>query len=76
MSRFNLEQIPNEEIKKMLLDCIEGSARQEIVLLQPDGLIFDSYEICKFFQELQKLNLYRKNMKKAGKWNTWPGNSP
>ena len=38
----------------MLLDCIEGSARQEIVLLQPDGLAFENYETAEFFQELLK----------------------
>ena len=38
----------------MLLDCIEGSTRQEIVLLQPDGLAFDNYETGEFFQELLK----------------------
>ena len=38
----------------MLLDCVEGSARQTIVLLQPDGLTFDSYETGEFFQELLK----------------------
>ena len=38
----------------MLLDCIEGSAVQEIVLLQPDGLAFESYETAEFFQEILK----------------------
>ena len=38
----------------MLLDCIQGSARQEIVLLQPEGLALESYEIAEFFQELLK----------------------
>ena len=38
----------------MLLDCIEGSTRQEVVLLQPDGLAFDNYETGEFFQELLK----------------------
>ena len=54
LARFEWEQIPNDKIKKMLLDCIEGSAKQEIELLQPDGLAFDSYEIAEFFQELLK----------------------
>ena len=44
----------NDKIKKMLLDCIEGSARQKIVLLQPDSLAFDNYEMAEFFQELLK----------------------
>ena len=54
LARFEWEQIPNDKIKKMLLDCIKSSARQEIVLLQPDGLAFDNYEIAEFFQELLK----------------------
>ena len=45
----------------MLLDCIEGSARQEIVLLQPDGLAFDNYEIEEFFQELLKKFAHEKD---------------
>ena len=54
LTTFRWEQIPNDEIKKMLLGCIQGSARQEIVLLQPDGLAFENYEIAEFFQELLK----------------------
>ena len=54
LARFKWEQIPNEEIKKMMLDCIEGAARQEVVLLQPDGLAFDNYETGEFYQELLK----------------------
>ena len=54
LDRFQWEQIPNNEIKKMLLYCIQGSARQEIVLLQPEGLAFENYEIAEFFQELLK----------------------
>ena len=38
----------------MLPDCIEGSARQEIELLQPDGLAFDNYEVGELYQELLK----------------------
>ena len=54
LTTFRWEQIPNDEIKKMLLGCIQGSARQEIVLLQPDGLTFENYDIAEFFQELLK----------------------
>ena len=38
----------------MLLDCITGKAQSEIVLLKPDGLAIDNYEIGEFFQELLK----------------------
>ena len=38
----------------MLLDCKEGKAQSEIVLLRPDGLAFKNYEIGEFFQELLK----------------------
>ena len=38
----------------MLLDCITGKAESEIVLLKPDGLAFDNYDIGEFFQELLK----------------------
>jgi len=37
--------IPNEVIKMMLLDCIVGKKQSEIVLLRPDGLAFENYEI-------------------------------
>ena len=36
----------------MLLDC--RKAQSKIVLLKPDGLAFDNYEIGEFFQELLK----------------------
>ena len=38
----------------MLLGCISGSARQEIVLLQLSGLAFENYETGEFFTELLK----------------------
>ena len=47
-SRFKCETIPNDAIKRMLLDCITGKAQSEIVLLKPDGLAFDNYEIGEF----------------------------
>ena len=53
-SRFKCETIPNDTVKRMLLDCITGKAQSEIVLLKPDGLAFDNYEIGEFFQELLK----------------------
>ena len=61
MSRFECETIPNEAIKKMLLDCITGKAQSEIVLLKPDGLAFDNYEIGDFFQELLKKFTHEKD---------------
>ena len=51
LDNFEWERVPNDEIKKMLLTCIKGSARQEIVLLQPDGLAIDNYEIGEFFHQ-------------------------
>ena len=42
LSAHDWESIPNEAIKKMLLGCITGSARQEIVLLQPPGAAFEN----------------------------------
>ena len=48
LSRNECETIPNDAIKRMLLDCIE------VILLKPDGLAFDNYEIGEFFQELLK----------------------
>ena len=46
----------NEAIKRMLLSCITGSARQVIVLLQHTGagLAFVNYETGDFFSELLK----------------------
>jgi len=44
LSAHDWESIPNESIKKMLLGCITGSARQEIVLLQPPGAAFEHFE--------------------------------
>lgn len=52
LSNFEWEQISNDGIKKMLLGCIEGLAQQEIVILQPEGLVFNSLERGEFFQEL------------------------
>ena len=45
----------------MLLDCITGKAQSEKVLLQPDGLAFNSYKIGKFFQELLKKFTHKKD---------------
>ena len=52
--RFKCEKIPNDAVKRMLLDCITRKAQSEIVLLKPDGLAYDNYEIGEFFQELLK----------------------
>jgi len=54
LSRFKCETIPNDAIKRMLLDCIMGKAQSKIVLLKPDGLAFNNYEIGEFIQELLK----------------------
>ena len=54
LRRHSWEEIPNDEIKKMLLECITGPAVQEIVLLQPSELAFDNYETGEFFTELLK----------------------
>ena len=59
--RFKCEKIPNDAIKRMLLDCITGKAQSEIVLLKPDGLAFDNYGIGKFFQELLKKFTHEKD---------------
>ena len=61
LSRNECETIPNEAIKRMLLDCIVGKAQSEIVLLKPDGLAFDNYEIGEFFQELLKKFTHEKD---------------
>ena len=53
--------IPNDVIKRMLFDCIEGKAQSEIVLLRPDGLAFKNYGICEFFQELLKKFTHEKD---------------
>ena len=45
----------------MLLDCIEGKAQSEIVLLRPDGLALENYEIEEFFQELLKKFTHEKD---------------
>ena len=72
LSQFKCETIPNDAIKRMLLDCITGKAQSEIVLLKPDGLAFDNYEIGEFFQELLKKFILRM-MGKAERWNTCRG---
>ena len=51
LSRNECETIPNDAIKRMLLDCITGKAQSEIVLLKPDGLAFDNYEMSEFTHE-------------------------
>ena len=61
LSRYKCETIPNDAIKRMLLDCITGKAQSEIVLLKPDGLAFDNYEIGEFFQELLKKFTHEKD---------------
>ena len=61
LSRFKCETIPNDAIKRMLLDCKTGKAQSEIVLLKPDGLAFDNYEIGEFFQELLKKFTHEKD---------------
>ena len=61
LSRFKCETIPNDTVKRMLLDCITGKAQLEIVLLKPDGLAFDNYEIGEFFQELLKKFTHEKD---------------
>ena len=48
--------IPNEAVKKMLLSCITGSARQET------GLEFENYETGVFFMELLKKFSQEKDM--------------
>ena len=61
LSRFKCETIPNETVKRMLLGCITGKAQSEIVLLKPDGLVFDNYKIGEFFQELLKKFTHEKD---------------
>ena len=58
---YEWETIPNNTIKQMLLDCVEGEAQLEIVILQPDGLAFDNYKIGEFFQELMKKFTHEKD---------------
>ena len=48
--------IPNEAVKRMLLSCITGSARQET------GLEFENYETGVFFMELLKKFSQEKDM--------------
>ena len=48
------EKIPNDHVKQMFLSCVRGSAKQEIVLLQPEGQAFGNYETGEFFTELLK----------------------
>ena len=66
--------IPNDVIKRMLFDCIEGKAQSEIVLLRPDGLAFKNYGICEFFQEL--LKKFMRRTRRAGRWSIWKGGGP
>ena len=61
LSRFKCETIPNETVKRMLLDCIKGKAQSEIVLLKPDGFAFDSYKIGEIFPELLKKFTHEKD---------------
>ena len=61
LSRFKCEKILNDAMKRMLLDYITGKAQSKIVLLKPDGLAFDNYEIGEFFQELLKKFTHKKD---------------
>ena len=45
----------------MLLDCRTGKAQSEIILLKPDEMAFNNYEIGKFFQELLKKFTHEKD---------------
>ena len=45
----------------MLLYCITGKAQSEIVLLKPDELAFNNYEIGEFFQELLRKFTHEKD---------------
>ena len=58
LSRLECETIPNDALKRILLDCITRKAQSEIVLWQPDGLAF---EIGEFFQELLKKFTHEKD---------------
>ena len=59
LSRYEWETIPNAEIKKMLLDCIEGEACQEIVLLQR----ISSFQVE--FKNGMLLGLYNAELRKT-----------
>ena len=61
LSRYKCDMINKDTIKRMLLDRITGKAQSEIVLLRPDGLALDSYEIDEFFQELLKKFTHEKD---------------
>ena len=61
LSRYKCDTIPNNTIKKILLDCLTGKAQSKIVFLRPVGLAFNSYEIGKFFQELLKKFTHEKD---------------
>ena len=48
-------------MKRMLLDCITGKAQSKIILLKPNGLAFDNYEIGELFQKLLKKFTHEKD---------------
>ena len=54
LRRHECETIPNEAVKQMLLRCIPGYPKQEIMLLQPSGLDFENCETGEFFTEFLK----------------------
>ena len=58
LSRNECDMIPNEVIKMMLLDCIVGKKQSEIVLLRPDGLAFENYEIRCQVPEMMMMMYY------------------
>ena len=54
------EKIPTEAVKRMLQSCITGSAKKEILLFHPTGLVVKNYETGVFFYRNVEKVLTRK----------------
>ena len=48
------KKIQNKAVKRMLQSCITGSAKKEILLFHPTGLVIKNFKAGVFFTEMLK----------------------
>ena len=65
--------IPNQAVKRMLLACVTGSARQEIMQPTGSGLAFENMRQESFSQRCWR-NSLKKKTRRGGNRNTQPEN--
>ena len=50
----NRETIPEKDLKRIMVSCIMGAARREIIPFLKLGVAFEKYEAWLFFEEMMK----------------------